>query len=142
MHVEEVKDILHKCNVLNGMHVEEVEDILHKVHVCASNSIGFIFRLVKHISMREWRRITKQKEIDPEKLTKAEGEKAFCPRWAKGVVDALHEAAEHYLIGMMEDANLLAIHAHRFTIQPRDIQLARHIRGEKDWDRLAWQEKF
>ena len=63
-------------------------------------------------------------EINPTQLTRAEGEKAFCPRWAKGAVDALHEAAESFLVGMMEDANLLAIHAKRYTIQPRDIQLA------------------
>ena len=54
----------------------------------------------------------------------------------------IHEAAENYLIGMMEDANLLAIHAHRYTIQPRDIQLVRRIRGEKYWDRLAWNKQF
>ena len=53
-------------------------------------------------------------------------------------MDALHEAAESYLVGMMEDANLLAIHAKRHTIQPRDIQLARRIRGEKDWDKLGY----
>ena len=52
-------------------------------------------------------------EIDPTQLTRAEGEKAFCPCWAKGAVDALHEAAESYLVGMMEDANLLTIHAKR-----------------------------
>ena len=51
---------------------------------------------------------------------------------------ALHEASENYLVGMMEDANLLAIHAKRFTIQPRDIQLARRIRGDKDWDKLSY----
>ena len=50
-------------------------------------------------------------------------------------VGALHEAAEHYLVGLLEDANALAIHAHRITVQPRDIQLARRIRGEKDWDK-------
>ena len=53
-------------------------------------------------------------------------------------MDALHEASENYLVGMMEDANLLAIHAKRFTIQPRDIQLARRIRGDKDWDKLSY----
>ena len=77
-------------------------------------------------------------EINPELLTKAEGEKAFCLHWAQGAMDALHEASESYLVGMMEDANLLAIHAKRFTIQPRDIQLARHIRGDKDWDKLSY----
>ena len=42
----------------------------------------------------------------------------------------LQEAAEAYLIGLFEDTNLCAIHAHRVTIMPRDIQLARRIRGE------------
>ena len=78
----------------------------------------------------------------PPEVNKGRGGEGILPRWQKGAVDALHEAAEHYLIGMMEDANLLAIHAKRYTIQPRDIQLARCIRGETDWDRLAWQKKF
>ena len=81
--------------------------------------------------MHEWRRMG-EKVIDPQLLSKVDGETAFCPRWAKGAVDALHEASESYLVGMMEDANLLAIHAKRCTIQPRDIQLARHICGDKD----------
>ena len=29
-------------------------------------------------------------------------------------------------------------HAKRFTIQPRDIQLARRICGDKDWDKLSY----
>ena len=92
--------------------------------------------------MHEWRRRTGETEIDPTQLTRAEGEKAFCPRWTKGAMDALHEAAEVYLVGMMEHANLLAIHAKRCTIQPRDIQLARRIRGEKDWDKLHYTRNF
>ena len=92
--------------------------------------------------MREWRRRMGETEIDPTQLTRAEGEKAFCPRWAKGAVDALHEAAESYLVGMMEDANLLAIHAKRYTIQPRDIQLARRICGDKDWDKLHYTRNY
>ena len=43
---------------------------------------------------------------------------------------ALQEAAEAYLVGLMEDTNLCAIHAKRVTIMPRDMQLARRIRGE------------
>ena len=100
------------------------------------------FRLIKHISMREWRRRTGETEIDPTQLTRAEGEKAFCPCWAKGAMDALHEAAESYLVGMMEDANLLTIHVKRYTIQPRDIQLACHIHGDKDWDKLHYTHNF
>eukprot|EP00798_Chlamydomonas_sp_ICE-L_P015441 gene15441-biopygen24490 len=41
------------------------------------------------------------------------------------------EAAEAYLVGLFEDTNLAAIHAKRVTIMPKDIQLARRIRGER-----------
>ena len=46
------------------------------------------------------------------------------------VVMALQEAAEAYLVGLFEDTNLCALHAKRVMIKPRDIQLARCIRGE------------
>jgi histone H3 len=36
-----------------------------------------------------------------------------------------------YLVGLFEDTNLAAIHAKRVTIMPKDIQLARRIRGER-----------
>ena len=45
---------------------------------------------------------------------------------------ALQEAAEAYLVRLFEDTNLCAIHAKRVTIMPKDIQLARHIRGERN----------
>ena len=38
---------------------------------------------------------------------------------------ALQEAAEAYLVQLLEDSNLCAIHAKCITIQPKDIQLAR-----------------
>ncbi|CAB9523506.1 Histone H3 [Seminavis robusta] len=41
------------------------------------------------------------------------------------------EASEAYLIGLFEDTNLCAIHAKRVTIMPKDMQLARRIRGER-----------
>ena len=41
------------------------------------------------------------------------------------------EAAEAYHVGLFEDTNLCAIHANRVTVMPKDIQLARHIRGER-----------
>lgn len=43
---------------------------------------------------------------------------------------ALQEAAEAYMVGLFEDTNLCAAHARRVTIFPRDMQLARRIRGE------------
>ena len=41
------------------------------------------------------------------------------------------EASEAYLVALFEDTNLCAIHAKRVTIMPKDIQLARRIRGER-----------
>ena len=52
-------------------------------------------------------------------------------RFAVQTMAALQEAAEAYLVGLFEDANLCAIHAKRVTIMPKDIQLARRIRGER-----------
>ena len=45
-------------------------------------------------------------------------------------IKCLQEAAEAFLVSLMEDANLCTIHTKRVTIMPKDIQLARHIRGE------------
>jgi histone H3 len=50
-------------------------------------------------------------------------------RFQSSAMLALQEAAEAYLVGLFEDTNLCAIHAKRVTIMPKDIQLARRIRG-------------
>lgn len=52
-------------------------------------------------------------------------------RFQSSAVMALQEASESYLVGLFEDTNLCAIHAKRVTIMPKDIQLARRIRGER-----------
>ncbi|EMS58979.1 Histone H3.3 [Triticum urartu] len=52
-------------------------------------------------------------------------------RFQSHAVLALQEAAEASLVGLFEDTNLCAIHAKRVTIMPKDIQLARRIRGER-----------
>lgn len=52
-------------------------------------------------------------------------------RFQGSAILALQEATEAYLVGLFEDTNLAAIHAKRVTIQPKDIQLARRIRGER-----------
>ena len=52
-------------------------------------------------------------------------------RFQSAAIMALQEAAEAYLVGLFEDSNLCAIHAKRVTIMPKDIQLARRIRGER-----------
>ena len=51
-------------------------------------------------------------------------------RFQSSAVLALQEATESYLVGLFEDTNLCAIHAKRVTIMPKDMQLARRIRGE------------
>lgn len=53
-------------------------------------------------------------------------------RFQSAAIMALQEASESYLVGMFEDTNLCAIHAKRVTIMPKDMQLARRIRGERN----------
>ena len=45
----------------------------------------------------------------------------------------LHTAAEAYLVGLLEDANLVTIHARRVTLQPRDIHIVHRLRGGRCW---------
>lgn len=52
-------------------------------------------------------------------------------RFQSTAILALQEASEAYLVGLFEDTNICAIHAKRVTIMPRDIQLARRLRGER-----------
>ena len=52
-------------------------------------------------------------------------------RFQAAAIGALQEVAEAYLVGLFDDTNLCAIHAKRVTIMPKDIQLARRIRGER-----------
>jgi histone H3 len=43
---------------------------------------------------------------------------------------ALQEATEAYMISLFEDCNLCALHAKRVTIMPKDMTLARRLRGD------------
>ena len=52
-------------------------------------------------------------------------------RFQTQAILALQEASEAYLVGLFEDTNLCCIHARRVTIMPKDMQLARRIRGER-----------
>ena len=52
-------------------------------------------------------------------------------RFQSSAIGALQEASEAYLVSLFEDTNLAAIHAKRVTIQPKDIALARRLRGER-----------
>ena len=52
-------------------------------------------------------------------------------RFQSAAILCLQEAAENYLTNLFEDTNILAIHAKRVTIQPKDMKLALRIRGER-----------
>ena len=54
-------------------------------------------------------------------------------RFQSSAVMALQEASEAYLVSLFEDANLAAVHAKRVTIQPKDLALARRLRGERSY---------
>lgn len=62
-------------------------------------------------------------------------------RYSSDAIQALQEASEHYLVGVFEDTNLCCIHANRSTIQKKDMQLARRIRGDRFMDYVDRNEK-
>lgn len=51
-------------------------------------------------------------------------------RFQSQALQALQEASEAYITGLLEDANLCALHAKRVTLMRQDMLLARRIRGE------------
>ena len=89
------------------------------------------------VALREIRRFQKSTELLIRKLPFQRLVKEVAQDFAAGLrfqgsaVLALHEAAEAYLVGIFQDTNLCAIHAKRVTIMPKDMQLARRIRGER-----------
>jgi len=52
-------------------------------------------------------------------------------RFQSSAVAAIQEATESFVIGLLGDANLTALHANRVTALPRDLQLVRRLRGER-----------
>ena len=95
------------------------------------------------VALKEIRRYQKSTELLIRKLPfqrlirELANEVASGSRFPEGVrfqaaaVNALQEASEDYLVHLFEDTNLEAIHAKRVTIQAKDVQLARRIRGER-----------
>ncbi|KAM7071542.1 histone H3-like centromeric protein A [Acridotheres tristis] len=50
-------------------------------------------------------------------------------RWQRMALLALQEAAEAFVVRLLEDAYLCSLHARRVTLFPKDLQLARRLRG-------------
>jgi histone H3 len=89
------------------------------------------------VALREIRKYQKSTELlirklPFQRLVREIAREFHCDlRFQSVALMALQEAAEAYLVGLFEDTNLCAIHAKRVTIQVKDMQLARRIRGER-----------
>ena len=91
------------------------------------------------VALRETRRYQKSTELLIRKLPFqrlvreiAQDLGKMSIHFQSGAIIALQEASEAYLVGLLEDSNLCAVHVKRVTIMPKDIQLARRIRGERN----------
>ena len=119
-HVDTVDTILYGIYALNGTNVDTVDTTTCIIYLLLS-------RLMKEITYREFRRVH-AKCIMPSTITNKEYKRGMyvaCPlRWQRSALECLHEEAEVYMVSLLEDTNLLAIHARRITLQQRDIQLA------------------
>ena len=88
------------------------------------------------VALKEIRRYQKSTELLIRKLPfqrlvrEVASEFMMDVRFQSHAIMALQEACEAYLVGIFEDTNLCALHAKRVTIMPKDIQLAKRIRGE------------
>jgi len=89
------------------------------------------------VALREIRKFQKTTELLIPKLAflrlvrEVAQDYTNAPRFQASAVDALQEAAEVYLVELFQNTLLCAVHAKRVTIMPKDIQLARRIRGER-----------
>jgi histone H3 len=88
------------------------------------------------VALREIRKFQKSTDLLIKKLPfqklvrEIAGEFKSDLRFQSQAILALQEATEAYLVRLFEDTNLCAIHAKRVTIMPKDMQLARRIRGD------------
>ena len=131
--------------------------LLHKLIRCNKNPIGGMKKPHRYqpglLALREIRRYQQStdcliKRTPFNKLIKEIlQEYRVCPndpgtasvqvRFQSTALAALQEAAENFIVGLFEDVNLLAIHARRVTVMPRDIRLALRIRGDHFWWRIT-----
>ncbi|ETE69565.1 histone H3.3 type 1, partial [Ophiophagus hannah] len=104
---------------------------------CSAAALSVSGRGPGTVALREIRRYQKSTELLIRKLPFQRLVREIAQdfktdlRFQSAAIGALQEASEAYLVGLFEDTNLCAIHAKRVTIMPKDIQLARRIRGER-----------
>ncbi|XP_015984571.1 histone H3-like centromeric protein A [Rousettus aegyptiacus] len=91
----------------------------------------------RHLILKEIRNLQKSTHLLLRKNPFGRLAREICVKFTRGVdfnwqaqaLLALQEAAEAFLIHLFEDAYLLSLHAGRVTLFPKDVQLARRIRG-------------
>ncbi|CAK7296897.1 Histone H3-like centromeric protein A [Vulpes lagopus] len=91
----------------------------------------------KHLVLKEIRKLQKSTNLLLRKNPFSRLVREICVKFTRGVdfswqaqaLLALQEAAEAFLVHLFEDAYLLSLHAGRVTLFPKDVQLARRIRG-------------
>ena len=86
-------------------------------------------RLVSHIpfSVHQLIKLTSQSQVREIGINFRPSDEDF--RWQSQALQALQEAAEAFLVNLMESAILCSYHAKRVTLMKKDIWLAREIRG-------------
>ncbi|XP_045436567.1 histone H3-like centromeric protein A [Pipistrellus kuhlii] len=90
-----------------------------------------------HLILKEIRNLQKSTHLLLRKMPFCRLVREICVKFTRGVdfnwqahaLLALQEAAEAFLVHLFEDAYLLSLHAGRVTLFPKDVQLARRIRG-------------
>ena len=60
----------------------------------------------------------------------APGQEPF--RWTAEALYVIQSVTEDYLVNLLEDSYQCTLHARRVTLMPKDLRLARRIRGIKD----------
>ncbi|XP_074364220.1 histone H3.3-like [Apium graveolens] len=122
-----------KEEVSSGGKVPE-KQLTHKVARMRAPTTGAYTKPHRYrpgtVALREIRKYQKTTELLILKLPFQRLVREIAQGIKSHAVLALQEASEAYLVGLFHDVNLCSIHAMRMTIMPKDIQLARRIRGE------------
>ena len=87
---------------------------LHEIHRYQQSTESLIRRTPFNKLIKE---ISQEYRICPE----GPGTPSVQVRFQSTALAALEEATENFLVGLFEDVNLLAVHAKRVTVMPRDI---------------------
>ena len=60
----------------------------------------------------------------------------------RSAFECLQEAAESYIVSLMGDANICAIHCNRQTIMQKDFLLARRLRGDEARENITTKYRY